>query len=476
MVEKGAKDMEEVLLDERSLAKVIDEILSKSNDPLQPVRLLSCSSLESAKKFNTYLNHPVVATDALVRVHRDGGITTVARSGNSTEQWYLLQGGKQEIITRENRYKHLYPKAPDKKYLDDFVEMGVWDNLFGSISHDKIFDRAKSKKVFLSKNEKSILRKIDDKDELKRLYNLAKDEPQKVQNKAQQMLKANMEDHFKNIHKLSPDEVTFFTRTFIKAGIYIFEHPISNGAMKALKEGYEKLSKRDVMGAVKSLDNFSNEMKGLKSNELEALEKELAEHHQTTIPEAYRNPHVRITHFDDKFSSTGKVDKKHPIFYGTDDGEMQKYLDEMKINRGGMNKKQLLDAIFKNGLPARGPNIHLDQHVNKTGERSAMRGSTQAIGNGQGTGSAAYWADEGGFVLVIDGVHVWDVNISLKGRIKKPDGTYGDNITKPEQELSFLAQVPPERIQGAYPIFLSKSRNILMPGDFIPNPHYKEVK
>mgnify|MGYP007061591442 CR=1 FL=1 len=58
----------------------------------------------------------MIATDALVRVHPDGGITTIARSGNGSQKWYQLEGGKRVEVSP--------PKKPESRYKGDFVLMG----------------------------------------------------------------------------------------------------------------------------------------------------------------------------------------------------------------------------------------------------------------------------------------------------------------------------------------------------------------
>uniref|UniRef100_UPI0026081EAE hypothetical protein n=1 Tax=uncultured Microscilla sp. TaxID=432653 RepID=UPI0026081EAE len=62
-------------------------------------------------------NRPVYATDALVRVHADGGITTIARSGSKTSKWRTLQNGND--VGRAPK-----PKKPGKEAKKEFVEMG----------------------------------------------------------------------------------------------------------------------------------------------------------------------------------------------------------------------------------------------------------------------------------------------------------------------------------------------------------------
>ncbi|HAS45643.1 MAG TPA: hypothetical protein DCS93_34490 [Microscillaceae bacterium] len=103
----------QVDLSTEEIAQIIKNIIP---DNQTPIRFLSCSDLNAAKELSAYLNRPVIATDGIVRVHPDGGITTIARSGNSTQKWYKLEGGNQTRVSA--------PKKPDPSHKNKFVEMG----------------------------------------------------------------------------------------------------------------------------------------------------------------------------------------------------------------------------------------------------------------------------------------------------------------------------------------------------------------
>ncbi|WP_299466643.1 hypothetical protein, partial [uncultured Microscilla sp.] len=73
-LENAQGKLQKIDVSTQDLASIVRTI-----DPggTQPIRLLSCSNLKAAQDFSKALgNRPVYATDALVRVHADGGITT----------------------------------------------------------------------------------------------------------------------------------------------------------------------------------------------------------------------------------------------------------------------------------------------------------------------------------------------------------------------------------------------------------------
>ncbi|HEY8934781.1 MAG TPA: EndoU domain-containing protein, partial [Cyclobacteriaceae bacterium] len=86
--------------------------LSKNGYDKNTIRLLSCSSLESAQDLANKLNQKVIAVEDAVRVFEDGGIASV---GN--KQWYELTPGNG---TRQAAVK---PRAP-ANLEESFVELG----------------------------------------------------------------------------------------------------------------------------------------------------------------------------------------------------------------------------------------------------------------------------------------------------------------------------------------------------------------
>ena len=93
---------------------------SRLIDNQDPIRLLSCSDLASAQKLSKHLEgRNIYATDDIVAVHTDGGITTVARSGNDTQKWRKLKNG--EDIGEAPK-----PKEPQNvEAKDNFTVMGL---------------------------------------------------------------------------------------------------------------------------------------------------------------------------------------------------------------------------------------------------------------------------------------------------------------------------------------------------------------
>lgn len=140
--------LQKINIQTEDLARIIRTIDPSGN---KPVRLLSCSDLNAAKSLSRSLGkRPLYATEDLVRVHRDGGITTVARSGTKTQKWRKLQQGK-EIANAPT------PKKPKAKFKDDFVEMGLFGGFKSKLQ--KIVDKDIVAK--LSKGELKNLKALD---------------------------------------------------------------------------------------------------------------------------------------------------------------------------------------------------------------------------------------------------------------------------------------------------------------------------
>ena len=114
-VENTQHGLSKVDLSEADLAAFIDELPGSEG---KAVRLLSCSDLPAAQKLSTYLpDREIYATDDIVAIHADGGITTVARSGNDTQKWRKLKNG--EDIGEAPK-----PKEPQGEAVEEFVRMG----------------------------------------------------------------------------------------------------------------------------------------------------------------------------------------------------------------------------------------------------------------------------------------------------------------------------------------------------------------
>ena len=130
------------------------------------------------------------------------------------------------------------------------------------------------------------------------------------------------------------------------------------------------------------------------------------------------------------------------------------------------------EVAFEKGLPGRGDNTDLLQHVHQASD-SAFRGTTRHIFDSDG-GGAGQWAGENGWVYKIDGTPSWDLNAQLDGRVPRPDGSFAGNPMYGEHEQAVLANIPRERIVGAIRIVERNGR--LIPQPMIANPHYKPLK
>jgi len=126
----------------------------KNADPegKTPIRLLSYNNLESAQELSKHFDRPIIATDDIVRVHPDGGITTVARSGNDTQKWYRLEGGK-----KTEGETHI-PTKPSIENEEKFVQMGWFDHLFRKITNDDFVN------VLVSEQYRNAMKDLDIKD------------------------------------------------------------------------------------------------------------------------------------------------------------------------------------------------------------------------------------------------------------------------------------------------------------------------
>ena len=66
------------------------EIIRAHNPNNQPIRLLSCSNLESAQEIARHLNTEVIANNGITRLHADGGITAVSKADGTPEPWQRI--------------------------------------------------------------------------------------------------------------------------------------------------------------------------------------------------------------------------------------------------------------------------------------------------------------------------------------------------------------------------------------------------
>jgi hypothetical protein len=102
------------------------------------------------------------------------------------------------------------------------------------------------------------------------------------------------------------------------------------------------------------------------------------------------------------------------------------------------------DIAMKHGLPARGNDWRLLEHVYNN-PNTAFRGVTTQPTDPIGGQGAAAWAGEGGYVYEIRRIPTWGVNRALEGRVKTPEG-FGGNIMHGENEYVIPARVPASSI------------------------------
>jgi hypothetical protein len=76
---------------------------------------------------------------------------------------------------------------------------------------------------------------------------------------------------------------------------------------------------------------------------------------------------------------------------------------------------------------------------------SAFRGATALLSDPELGQGAAYWADEGGYVVEVRGAPWWDVNALLENKIPTPGGMRGP-LMHGENELALAARVTPTHI------------------------------
>ncbi|MEO8704203.1 MAG: hypothetical protein ABI867_29390 [Kofleriaceae bacterium] len=206
----------------------------------------------------------------------------------------------------------------------------------------------------------------------------------------------------------------------------------------------------DIHAAIKHFDHVEPRLGTDATRKLEAA---IAQRAGKSAPEIYRNPHATLP-------DGQRVEPNAwggTLYHGTTISP---------------------EAVFESGLAGRGSETSLVQHLHQR-NGSAFRGTTKQVfyePGGTTGGGAGSWADAGGWVYEIDGTPSFDVNANLYGRVKQPDGSYAiTNVMGAEHEHAILANVPRERIRGAYPILRDAAAR-LTKGSFVPNPHYRALK
>jgi hypothetical protein len=131
------------------------------------------------------------------------------------------------------------------------------------------------------------------------------------------------------------------------------------------------------------------------------------------------------------------------------------------------------EVALTKGLPGRGANWDLQNHV-EGGSDSALRGGTMVASDpvtGQG---AAAWAGEGNWVYRIRGMPSWDANTLLEGRVRTSSGFSGNKMHG-EGEHSLPARIAPEYIME-YGKVESDGREGFRVPKWISNPGFRSKR
>ena len=222
---------------------------------------------------------------------------------------------------------------------------------------------------------------------------------------------------------------------------------LSEAQRELLITAHRAIADGNIQGAIKIFDQLIES--GVPKAVVHKLEDALAQAAGKTALSTYRDPHATLPNGARVNPSVWGGE----LYYGTDDIAPS--------------------TAFEHGLPARGQNNALLEHVMQR-SGSAFRGTTIKISGEAANSGAMAWADDGGWVYKIDGTPSWDMNAELEGRVPLPDGRFGGNPMPGEHEHAILAGVPKERIVGAYPI--GQSRGRLAAGPMVPNPNYVPPK
>lgn len=219
---------------------------------------------------------------------------------------------------------------------------------------------------------------------------------------------------------------------------------IDETTLGRLKQIDDSLESGDVLGAIELVDKLPSSL--MDDATRRTFESSLAKAHKRTDPSFYRKPVAKIA--GKPFQPTARGGT---LYHGT-----------------GAEPTE----VFEKGLGARGPNTDLENHVGGAKD-TAYRGATSMRITPDGRGGAAHWADEDGWVYVIDGTPSWDTNKLLQGRVRSPMGGFGGNPVHGELEHAIPAQIPPERIRGAYRVLPGTRVDTLKLGPLEPNPNYR---
>jgi hypothetical protein len=226
-----------------------------------------------------------------------------------------------------------------------------------------------------------------------------------------------------------------------------------NDAQRAQLPAIQALiAKGKILEAIAAMDRMAV---GVDRETIAKLEDALATAEGKTLPSTYRAPKATFPDGSNPEIVTTTAFPKLPI---------------TKLHHGTW---ELPSKVFEEGFDARGQNLDLYEHAINT-RGSAFRGTTveRTRIHGQAGASAGAFADVGEYIYEIDDVPAWDLNTIMKDKIRKWDGSIGGNPHAEECEQTILANVPRERIRGAYPV-IEDAQGHKDLGPYMPNPNYR---
>lgn len=243
---------------------------------------------------------------------------------------------------------------------------------------------------------------------------------------------------------------------------------ISEEAMLHLKAADNYLMNGQMDLAITELDAFRAKTSGLSitQDQFDLFESSLAGEHGKTDPKIYRTKTVTYNEYiNSTWSDVTKTKKaytfgteRHTMKHGTDFDLLKKELGLNVDVTTQAGQDALIDALFKNGLPARGGNTNLSQHASAR-NNSAFRGTCETYSSpGMSDTGPVYWAGEGGLIIEIKNASGWDLDEVLGST----------HPTHGEHEIAILAGVPSANIVGVK--YVKKGYKT---GSMIHNPYNK---
>lgn len=221
---------------------------------------------------------------------------------------------------------------------------------------------------------------------------------------------------------------------------------VEGDLLAALRRIDDAIASGDMTAAIREVDRLPTDF--VSASGRTGFEDALATAHRRTSPSLYRHPEARLPGGE----AVAPTARGGSLYYGASGSDSAP------------------ETVLRAGLPARGPNTSVEEHVRGAGD-TAFRGTTTLPLTPDGSQGAARWADVGGWVYQIDGMPSWDANRLLQGRVRGPGG-FGGNPVSGELEHLIPAHVPTERIRGYYPVLQGRGTSVRL-GTFVPNPNYR---